>query len=301
MNADACAGPDSAGRLGARSMRIDEVRVDCLTIRVGTWPGDRSVPPLLLFNGIGASVELLAPFAEALDDREVVCFDVPGSGGSDAPKFPYRLSMLAVLTSHLLDALGYDRVDVLGVSWGGTIAQQFALQHPRRCRRLILAATAPGVTMVPPRLSVLLKFMTPRRYNDPAYRAEIAGEIYGGKVRTDPSVLKQFHRTRWFGYTLQQFALWGWSSLPWIRLIRQPTLVLSGADDQVVRPVNGRILAWCLPHAQFREVDDGHLFLITSAVEATEVVRNFLDAPTSDLAEQRIPDSDRNSKGLRQQ
>lgn len=263
-------------RVPKRAMVIKEVRVDGLLVRVAIWPGSAAKTPLLMFNGIGASVELLAPFADAMSEYELICFDIPGSGGSQAPKFPYRLWMLACMTSHLLDELGYDRVDVLGVSWGGSIAQQFAVQNPRRCRRLVLAATSPGVTMIPPKPSVLMKFMTPRRYNDADYRRAIAGEIYGGRARTDPTVHVRFHRARWVGYGLQQLALWGWSSLPWIRIIRQPTLVLSGDDDPVVHPSNGRILAALIPNARFHLLDDGHLFLISSADTVAPIVRHFL-------------------------
>src|SRR5215468_2325648 len=122
-------------------------------LRVGVRSGDTTRPPLLLFNGIGANIELAAPFLEALDGAAIT-FDVPGVGGSPAPMMPYRPRSLARLAARLLDQLGYDEVDVLGVSWGGTLAQQFAFQHSARCRRLVLAATSPGHLMVPGRLSV---------------------------------------------------------------------------------------------------------------------------------------------------
>ena len=122
-------------------------------LRVGVRPGDKSQPPLLLFNGIGANIELVGPFLEALDGLEAIIFDVPGVGGSPAPRLPYRPWHLARLSARLLDQLGYGHVDVLGVSWGGAIAQQFAFQQAKRCRRLILAATSPGHLMVPGKLA----------------------------------------------------------------------------------------------------------------------------------------------------
>jgi pimeloyl-ACP methyl ester carboxylesterase len=63
---------------------------------------------------------------------------------SPPPKFPSRLFMLARLSRKLLDELGIGQVDVMGVSWGGGLAQQFAIQYPKRVRRLVLAATAMG-------------------------------------------------------------------------------------------------------------------------------------------------------------
>ena len=120
-----------------------QVRV---SVRAGTEPG----PPLLLCSGLGASLDLLQPFVDELDPRvEVVRFDVPGVGGSPTPTLPYTFAGLAWFVGRMMSALGYDEFDALGVSWGGGLAQQIAFQHPRRCRRLVLAATATGSLMVP--------------------------------------------------------------------------------------------------------------------------------------------------------
>src|SRR5262249_59651477 len=119
------------------------------TRRVGVGRGITVRPPLLVFNGIGANVEWVEPFLDALAGPEAIVFDVPGVGGSPSPWLPYRPSTLARLSAHLLDKLGHDQVDVLGVSWGGALAQQFAFQQGKRCRRLVLAATAPGHLTVP--------------------------------------------------------------------------------------------------------------------------------------------------------
>ena len=112
-------------------------------IRVAVRDGNPDWPPLLLCNGIGASLELLQPFVDALDPRRpVIRFDMPGIGGSPAPVIPYHLGTLAPLLTGLLDHLGYQQADVLGISWGGGLAQQFALSRPGRVRRLMLVATA---------------------------------------------------------------------------------------------------------------------------------------------------------------
>ncbi len=85
----------------------------------------------------------------------------------------------------LLDDLGIDRVHVMGISWGGGLAQQFTRQYPRRVERLVLAATSTGHLMVPPRPSVLLKMATPMRYLSAGFFKTIAGSIYGGDFRKD--------------------------------------------------------------------------------------------------------------------
>lgn len=263
---------------GRREMSSRQLRVFGKSIRVAVWPcSGKARTPLLLLNGIGASLEMLMPFADALADREIIAFDVPGSGKSEATILPYRLWMLSMLASGILDQLGYGRVDVLGVSWGGALAQQFALQNPRRCRKLVLAATSQGMLMVPPRLSVLSKFMTPRRFNDAGYRKQIAGEIYGGKARTEQLLVEEFRTTSRRGYLYQQLALLGWTSMPWLPLLAQPTLVLAGDDDPVVPLANARVLSMLIRDSRLRVLSDGHLFLISSADEAARAVREFLD------------------------
>ena len=261
-------------------MQISLHEVGSQTLRVGVRAGDVSRPPLLMFNGIGANIELVEPFLDALQGPEAIIFDIPGVGGSPAPMLPYRPWMLARLSARLLDQLGHKHADVLGVSWGGALAQQFAFQYATRCRRLVLAATSPGHLMIPGKLSVLLKMASPRRYKDPEYMGRIAGDIYGGSMRGSPErVREHLHHVRWssdYGYYLQLIAGVGWSSLPWLRLLSQPTLVMSGADDPLVPVANAQILARLIPDARLVSIDDGHLFLVTSAVESAAFISEFL-------------------------
>lgn len=260
-------------------MQISLHEVGGQTLRVGIRRGDAR-RPLLFFNGIGASIELIAPFLDALDGPEAIVFDIPGVGGSPAPRMPYRPSTMARLSARLLDQLGHAKVDVIGVSWGGALAQQFAFQQSKRCRRLVLAATSPGHLMVPGKPSVLLKMATPRRYKDPDYLKKVAGDLYGGALRTSPELVGQHLRhIKWssdYGYYLQLAAGIGWSSLPWLTFLSQPTLVMAGSDDPVVPAVNGRILAKLIPDARLVTIDDGHLFLLTSARKSAGIISEFL-------------------------
>jgi len=261
-------------------LSISERDIGGQRLRVGVRGGDGTMPPLLLFNGIGANIELVEPFLDALPGRDVMLFDIPGVGGSPAPRLPYRLRRVARLAAKLLDESGHDHVDVLGVSWGGTLAQQFAFQYPERCRRLILAATSPGHFMVPAAPSVLLKMATPRRYREPGYMRTVAGDIYGGAFRDSPERAREVLRhVRWssdYGYYLQLLAAFGWTSLPWLGSLHQPTLVMVGRDDPLVPGINGRILARLIPDSRIVTVDDGHLFLVTSAAESARLVEEFL-------------------------
>jgi poly(3-hydroxyalkanoate) depolymerase len=259
-------------------------------VRVAVRPGIAPGPPLVLCNGIGASLDLLQPFVDEIDPRiEVVRFDVPGVGGSPMPKVPYNFALLAWFVGTLLDRLGYDRFDTLGVSWGGGLAQQLAFQFPRRCRRLVLVSTGTGMLMVPARFSVLRTMLTPRRYRDPAYAKAIAPELYGGRMRQQPSEVRHlaYNQERLgpgTGYYLQLLAGLGWSSLPALPLIRQPTLILAGNDDPLIPLVNARIMHALLPNASLHVFDDGHLGLMTAADELGPLVSRFLTSQAGEGA-----------------
>ena len=103
------------------------------------------------------------------------------------------------MSRHLIDILGHDEVDVSGVSWGGGLAQQFAYQYPRRCRRLVLVATTTGWTMVPGRPNVLSKMASIKRYTDKGYMRSIAAEIYGGDFRRDDTLINAHAASRRHG------------------------------------------------------------------------------------------------------
>lgn len=261
---------------------LRQVRLLGHDVRVSVRPGSAPGQPLVLCNGIGASLDLLQPFVDQVDPRiEVVRFDVPGVGGSPNPKAPYSFSTLAWFVGRLLDQLGYDGFDVLGISWGGGLAQQLAFQNPRRCRRLVLVSTGTGMLMVPAGFGVLRKMLTPRRYRDPEYASAIAPELYGGRMRRQPGDVREviYEVARpgsRAGYYLQLLAGVGWSSLPALPLIRQPTLILAGIDDPLIPVANARIMRALLPRADLHVYDDGHLGLITAADELGPLVSDFL-------------------------
>lgn len=239
--------------------------------------------PLLLLNGIGAAFELLAPFRGALDNVETIAIDMPGTGGSAAMRFPRRLSTYADLTDRVLDVLGYGKIDVLGISWGGALAQEYARRHLARVRKLVLVATTPGWLSVPGHPRALWALMTPQRYYSPSYFEKIAPVLYGGAARTNPRLLREQGHLRFIrppsvrGYFHQIFAAWGWSSLPWLRTIDRPALVLAADDDPIVPLPNSRMIARLLPQGRLHVVrNGGHLFLITHAGEITPIVERFL-------------------------
>ncbi len=281
-------GPGQPGGEQRQADRVTTVTVDGRRLRVAVRPGAVGVP-LLVCNGIGTPLEALAPFTGALNPGiTVVRFDVPGVGGSPVPRLPYTVPGLAALAGRMMDVLGYGRFDVLGISWGGGLAQQLAVQNPRRCRRLVLVSTSTGSLMVPPRPRVLLHLASPRRHRDSAHAARIAATIYGGALRRHPELAAPLAGIIYGGadaapasrrgYLYQLAASAGWTSLPWLRLIRQPTLILAGDDDPIIPLANARVMAALLPDARLHVYPDGHLGLLTRAAELAPVVSEFLVA-----------------------
>jgi poly(3-hydroxyoctanoate) depolymerase len=235
---------------------------------------------VLMFNGIGASIETALPFLAGFEEVRVIAFDVPGVGESPTPWLPYRLRRVARLALGLLDHLGVAQADVFGVSWGGAAAQEFAIRHPERCRTLTLAATCAGFVMVPGQPRVLLQLLSPRRYLDPAHLLRIGGQLYGGILRFERDLL-QLHASAMRGpshrgYLYQLLAIWGWTSWHRLHRVRSPTLVLMGADDPIVPPVNGRIVAARLKRVTLETVDCGHLFVLTRPRETARRVERFI-------------------------
>lgn len=248
--------------------------------------------PLLVMNGIGASLSLLSPFVDALHksnpDIEIITFDCPGVGGSSTPCLPYRFSGLAEVVAEMLDVLNYDKVDVLGLSWGGFAATQFAYDFPERVGKLILAATATGVTSIPPSLKVLSLMASPRRYTDPEYMASIAPDLYGGKFRTNPTLALEYaekmsknkdeNKGSGLGYKYQQLAICWWSSVWMLPSIKQPTLLLAGDDDPLIDIRNMKMMDKLLPNSELHTITDGgHLFLITDLDIVIPIINKFLE------------------------
>jgi poly(3-hydroxyalkanoate) depolymerase len=264
---------------------IRYVEVDGVRLRTSIRGVGR---PLLLLTGIGASLSLSAPFEDALNALGVptLAADAPGTGKSTRYRRPQRMPGLARTFELMLDALEYEQVDVLGVSFGGVLAQQLAHQAPGRVRRLVLAATGAGVVGlggVPGSPRATLALATPRRYQSPAYFRRIAGALYGGEARRDPdgslhgSIARFSESPSVRGYVDQLYAISFWTGLPWLWQLPQPTLVLAGDDDPIVPAINGRILARLIPNARLEIVrGGGHLFVLERPTEIAALVADFL-------------------------
>jgi poly(3-hydroxyoctanoate) depolymerase len=257
------------------------VRAAGLRLRVGRYGDGR---PLLLITGIGAHLDMWAPFARHAAGRELIALDPPGAGLSQRPRLPLRMGGLAGVVRALLDELGLERVDVLGYSWGGGLAQELARRAPDRVRRLVLCATGPGLGGSPPRPLAALMLATPARYYHPRLLALTVPHIAGGRTARERGALAAHAADRLerpphpLGYAYQLYAVAGWSSLPWLHRLTQPALVVAGDQDPSVPLRNARLLAARIPDARLHVVKGGgHLFLLDEPENAVAAIHAFLD------------------------
>jgi pimeloyl-ACP methyl ester carboxylesterase len=254
--------------------------VEGLPLNISFKEGSPDHPPLLLCNGIGMGLEVWGPLAEKFD-RTTLAFDVPLSRHNVG--WPLTLRRFARVIVGMLDQLDIPQVDVLGVSWGGTLAQELAHRYPDRVRHLVLAATGCGIPAPPPvlfRLFGLASSLLTCPESKRAYEI-VAATLYGGDIVRQPHFLSWIEQNRTctpLDYIYQVYALVGWTSMFWLHTLPHRTLVMGGDDDAFVPFVNSKVMASCIPNATLHtEEGGGHLFLLTRTDESHKVIDRFLN------------------------
>ena len=239
--------------------------------------------PLLMVNGLGGSAEHWQPLIPELPGRDLIMVDHPGTGLSAPLDRFMPMRSLAALYVAVLDQLGVDRADLLGFSFGGAVAQQMAVDHPARLNSLILAGTSCGWGGVPANPMTLFIASNPLRYQFPEMRKASARYLYRGRAGRDPQLFEtelkgmRSHPASMRGIYHQVSAYSSWTSVPWLRELSTPTLVLAGSQDPMAPAANSRLLAAKIPGAELRIFKGGgHLFLFDSPGQAGPVIRSFL-------------------------
>ena len=240
--------------------------------------------PLLLMSGLGASTEMWAPFVARFPHKRVIRFDAPGTGRSTTPSWPIPVAAMSDLAARVLDACAVECADVVGFSYGGAVAQQFAFDQPHRVRRLVLAATTCGLHGVPGSFEALAGLLTPLRYYSPTYFERTAAATFGGATGSDPDARRQTMEARRrnpptpYGYAMQLMGAAGWTSWALLPYIPHETLVICGDDDPLIPVANARLLAGRLPRAVVEIVPHaGHLCLWDDTDNLTQRIGRFLD------------------------
>ena len=249
----------------------------------GASAGRDARTPLVLCNDFAANLEVLDDFVAALD-RPVLCFDLPGIGTSADVRSIRRMSGVARLLAGLLDQLELTgAVDIMGIGWGGLLAQQFAHDHRDRVRRLVLAATSSGQLMFPGRVASLMRLARPGALSAVAPDGQNARTVFGGRRNDEcgavaTAMARATTPTR-RGYAAQLYALAGYSSLPWLHRLNVPTLVIAGDDDAIVPMVNARVLGLLMPQARLKIIrGGGHWFALERTDEVVRELDEFLES-----------------------
>jgi pimeloyl-ACP methyl ester carboxylesterase len=242
--------------------------------------------PLLLINGLGGNVDMWRAAEDCLaSSARTIAFDAPGTGRTTTQLWPLTISSLAKLATGLLDELGYERVDVLGFSLGGLVAQQLAHRTPERVRRLALVSTACGWGSMPGTLEALAAIAMPLRYYSRLLYEQtswLLSPADAALLRRDPAlVAARLDQPPAVGAYLAY--LWAgafWSSLPWLPSVHVPTLVLQGEGDELVPPANALQLARLLPDSRVHILaGEGHLFVYDAESTALPLLADFFSTP----------------------
>ena len=234
--------------------------------------------------GLGGNIEMWWPLEHALHERgfQTIAYDASGTGESPPRLVPVRPHGLARQAAHLLDELGVPSAHVLGVSFGGGVAQELALHNPHRVRRLVLASTMCGLgggpgspaalALLPDAVALLLAAL-------PA--GDFALDVRAGRRRGQPGHAPapagpSFPAADPVG--IRRPALRG-------RRMDEPSAAAShhaadarrhGRADPIVPPVNGRILGARIPDATVRVVPDAGHLLMDHADECADLITGFL-------------------------
>lgn len=245
--------------------------------------------PLLLINGLGGHVDMWEAILPHFEGHRIITFDSPGAGKSSVPMMPVPVARLADLCDTVLADRGVEWADVLGYSYGGAIAQQFAHDFPARVRRLVLAATTCGVGGTPGEPRALAVLSTPVRFYSKTYFERTAQLTFGGRTGRNAAVRAEIMESRakhppsMMGYSMQIAGASGWSSLPFLHEIPHETLVVCGDDDPLVPLANAHQIAGLMPRARLEIVENaGHLFLWDDGLREGVVINEFLYAPHDD-------------------
>jgi 3-oxoadipate enol-lactonase len=246
------------------------------------WDEEGRGEPVLLIMGLGYPSRLWHRTRPMLaQDFRTVALDNRGVGLSDVPPGPYSISSMASDAAAVLDAAGVSRAHVFGVSMGGMVAQEFALQYPARTRSLILGCTSSGGPSAVRAERKVSDILMVRGMSLERARVAILPYIYD--VHTPPDKIEEDVNLRrqclpsLEGYSAQLQGILAWEAYSRIAQITAPTLVIHGKSDALVPPGNGELIAARIPGAKLVLLDHAsHLFLTDQTEVAHKHIREFL-------------------------
>jgi pimeloyl-ACP methyl ester carboxylesterase len=240
-------------------------------------------PRLLFLNGSGSSIatsELLIKMFTS--DFEVRVHDQRGLGDSEIPPGPYSMADYAADAAALLDHAGWDRARVVGVSFGGMVAQELAVTWPERVERLALLCTSPGgrggasyplheLAQLPAaqRDRIGLELLD-SRFTAAWIAAHPRDRALAEMMAARRGIPKTADQLR--GEALQLEARRRHDVSDRLKRITCPTLVACGRFDAIAPPANGEAIAARVPDADLRVYDGGHAFFAQDPAALPDVL-----------------------------
>ncbi len=241
--------------------------------------GDPGKPAVLLIMGLAVSSRAWDRLPALLgSDFHVLLFDNRGTGRSGRADFGYRMSDMAADAAAVLDASGQASAHVFGISMGGMVAQELAIQLPARVRSLALgctfaswrAHTAPSLGTKLDLLLLNLGFVTPARIS----RVLVSAEWHQAHPESALRWMRRAERTALRYATAQLLAIALHETRPRLHQIRAPTLVITGSADKLVPAANSEVLARSIPGARLLVLPGaGHVFPLEREQESVAALR----------------------------
>jgi 3-oxoadipate enol-lactonase len=259
------------------------------------WDEEGSGAPLLLIMGLGWTSHAWYRSRPTLNERyRTIALDNRGVGKSDVPAGPYSIAQMAADAAAVLNAARVNTAHIFGVSMGGMIAQEFALQYPKKVRSLVLGSTAAGgaqaVRAEPEALQVLMT----RGQDSDAFAKAISRFIYDvgtsrDLIEEDTALRRKFYPPA-DAYFAQLQAISAWEAYSRLAQISAPTLVIHGENDRLVPPQNARLVAARIPGAKLVIIPGAsHIFTTDQPDAAHGTILDFLDAQATRKRERTAP------------
>jgi 3-oxoadipate enol-lactonase len=249
-----------------------------------SWDEQGQGAPILLIMGLGyASCMWHRARPTLAQHYRTLAFDNRGVGLSDVPPGPYSIATMAADTAAVLDAAGVASAHVFGVSMGGMIAQEFALQFPARTRSLILGCTSPGGPFAIRAESKVIDILRVRGMTPEQARTAILPYIYDASTQQALIAEDVNLRRNWLpsseGYTAQLQAIPAWEAYSRIAQITAPTLLIHGRSDGLIPAGNGELIARQIPGARLVLLEHAsHMFLTDQTAAAMKEILAFLSS-----------------------
>jgi pimeloyl-ACP methyl ester carboxylesterase len=242
--------------------------------------------PVVLIPGFAAGRWIwFKQTADLSQNFRVVIFDPRGVSASDKPEGPQTIGLLADDVAHLLETIGITSAHIVGASFGGFVAQEFALKYPSMTRKLVLCCTSfGGPNHVIPAPETLMALASTKGLNsEERMRANLLLAFTPEFIQSQADEVDQIVHLRATNdvpehiYLSQLQAAMNFNVESRLSEIKSPTLVLSGDADVIVPVQNSRNLAAKIPNAALHIVKGGsHTFFIEQAQEFNQLISAFI-------------------------